>query len=641
MVLAELGGKLRESIRKLQLSSTTTEQSLTKTDIDNILSEISRALIESDVNIKLVFQLRENVKRKVDHLLSESSTTSDTASSSSSSSLKRRIHHRNQNQKNIARLVQRAVMDELIALLQPPTKVTSSMVATGSGENTEDNTTNSSNAMATKKKKAGTNKSRANTKDSIHSTMDSNHPLSAIRRGVSNVIVMVGLQGAGKTTTIGKLAQYYVKKQYKVGIICADTFRAGAFDQLKQNATKLRIPFYGSYHDVNPIQIAVQGVQQFKKDHYEIIIIDTSGRHKQENALFDEMSDLITTIQPNLTVLVVDATQGQSVYDQALAFHQTVPVGSVIVTKLDGHAKGGGALSAVAATQSPIIFTGTGEHFDDLEVFHAESFVQQLLGFGNLRGLMDVMNNDDDDTDPSKKQAEMMEKLQKGQYTLRDMYQHVEKMVNIGSLNKITSMIPGMSDFTGQNVSAGQEEEQKYRLRRFMIIMDSMTNAELDGMVTFQNYVQGTDPNTESRIKRIARGAGCHINEVKMTLQAHEQFATMFGKYGKMAAAAGGAGMMGGGANNPMLKGQQQQFMQRMKKNPQATMNQMLNSMDPSMIQSMGGRQQVMAMMEQMANGGGMGGMGGMDPMSMMMNGGGGGGGMGGMDVAAMMKSMM
>ena len=619
MVLAELGGKLRESIRKLQLSSTTTEQSLTKSDIDNLLSEISRALIESDVNIKLVFQLRENVKRKVDHLLTETTGSATTdAASSSSSSLKRRIHHPNQNQKNIARLVQRAVMDELIALLQPPTKVATS-VTSGDQDETQ---------LSTKKK------SKANTKNSNHaSLMNQNHPLSIIRRGSSNVIVMVGLQGAGKTTTIGKLAQYYVKKQYKVGIICADTFRAGAFDQLKQNATKLRIPFYGSYHDVNPIQIAVQGVQQFKKDHYEIIIIDTSGRHKQESALFDEMSDLITTVQPNLTVLVVDATQGQSVYDQALAFHQTIPVGCVIVTKLDGHAKGGGALSAVAATQSPIIFTGTGEHFDDLEQFHAESFVQQLLGFGNIRGLMDVMG-DNDDTDPSKKQAEMLEKLQKGQYTLRDMYQHVEKMVSIGSLNKITSMIPGMSEFSGANVSPGQDEEQKYRLRRFMIIMDSMTNAELDGIVTFNNYVQGTDPNTESRIKRIARGAGCHVNEVKMTLQAHEQFATMFGKYGKMAAAAGGGGI--GGSNNPMLKGQQQQFMQRMKKNPQGTMNQMLNSMDPAMIQSMGGRQQVMAMMEQMANGGG--GMGGgMDPMSMMMNGGAGGG----MDIAAMMKNMM
>jgi signal recognition particle subunit SRP54 len=443
MVLAELGGKLRDSIRRLQqqsFSSDGNNTSITKSDVDLVLSDISRALIESDVNIKLVFQLRENVKRKVDHLLltntdvQNSSTSSDTAATSNNSSLKRRINHNQFHQRNnIARLVQRAVIDELSALLQPAMN----KVAISSNTDKADGAATTTEASGTTlKKKSQLHKSRNSTNRNSNRnsyTNNENHPTNIIRRGVSNVIVMVGLQGAGKTTTIGKLAQYYIKKQYKVGVICADTFRAGAFDQLKQNATKLRIPFYGSYHDVNPIQIAVQGVAQFKKDQYEIIIVDTSGRHKQENALFDEMSDLITTIKPNLSILVVDATQGQSVYDQALAFHQAIPVGCVIVTKLDGHAKGGGALSAVAATQSPIIFTGTGEHFDDLEVFHAESFIQQLLGFGNLRGLMDAMNPNEAGDDPTQKQAEMMEKMQKGHYTLRDMYRHVEKMVNIGT----------------------------------------------------------------------------------------------------------------------------------------------------------------------------------------------------------------
>jgi signal recognition particle subunit SRP54 len=175
-----------------------------------------------------------------------------------------------------------------------------------------------------------------------------------------------------------------------------------------------------------------------------------------------------------------------------------------------------------------------------------------------------------------------------------------------------------MSDFTnGATLPPGQEGEQMYRFRRFMIIMDSMTNAELDGLVTFHDYAKGTNLVTESRIRRIARGAGCHINEVKMTLQEHEQFKSMFGQYGKMAAATGT------GVNNPMFsnKGQQQQFIQKMKKNPQATMNQLLNNMDPAMIQSMGGRQQVINMMEQMASGSGMGGSMGFDPLSMMMSG--------------------
>lgn len=661
MVLAELGGKLRESIRKLQLASSSTAASsssdpytITKNDVDTLLSDISRALIESDVNIKLVFQLRENIKRKVDPLLAEmvsataaasGDNSSDTTTAMTTGMKRHRATNHNQqsaNNQRILRLVHRAVVDELVALLQPPSpQAASSSKSEGAGGNNDDVTTLS------KKKPSSNNKSKNKNHGRGSNTAFSNrnHPMNIIRKGTCNIIVMVGLQGAGKTTTIGKLAHYYIKKQYKVGLICADTFRAGAFDQLKQNATKLRIPFYGSYQNVNPITIAQQGIQQFQKDGYEIILIDTSGRHKQESTLFVEMSNLITTVQPHLTILVVDATQGQSLYDQALAFHTSVPVGCVIVTKLDGHAKGGGALSAVAATQSPIVFTGTGEHFDDLEIFDPESFVHQLLGYGNIRGLMDAMNNYSEE-DEETKNAIMMEKLAKGEYTLRDMYKDVEKILNIGSWNKLTSMIPGMSDFAGgagQALSPGQEEEQTYRLRRFMIIMDSMTNGELDGKFKFQNYVHDTDPIVVSRLQRIARGAGCHVNEVKMTLQAHAQFATMFGKYGKLAATANA---MNTGAGGPFGSGmgaaQQQQLMQRMKKNPEGTMNQLLNNMDPAMIQSMGGRQQIMAMMEQMANGGGNAvprpGAGYvMDPLAMASS----GGGIGGAGLANMMQNMI
>ena len=198
-----------------------------------------------------------------------------------------------------------------------------------------------------------------------------------MKRGKPNVILFVGLQGAGKTTSIAKFANYYQRKGWKVAMVCADTFRAGAFDQLKQNATKLRVPFYGSYTEADPVLIAQEGVEQFVSDKYEIIIVDTSGRHKQEGALFEEMQEISAAVRPDNTIFVMDATQGQAVYDQALAFREAVNVGSVVVTKLDGHAKGGGALSAVAATQSPIIFLGSGEKFDDFELFNAQSFVSK------------------------------------------------------------------------------------------------------------------------------------------------------------------------------------------------------------------------------------------------------------------------
>lgn len=302
MVLAELGGKLRESLKKLSSSS-----SIDAAALNDLLSEISRALIESDVNVNLVMKLRENIKERVGKAVQ-----------------KHEEEHSGAEVASVHTLVQKSVMDELTTLLTPEKVKPYRM-----------------------------------------------------KKGKPNVILFVGLQGAGKTTSIAKFANYYQRKGWKVAMVCADTFRAGAFDQLKQNATKLRVPFYGSYTEADPVLIAEEGVEQFVKDKYEVIIVDTSGRHKQEGALFEEMQEISAAVRPDNTIFVMDATQGQAVYDQALGFREAVNVGSVVVTKLDGHAKGGGALSAVAATQSPIIFLGSGEKFDDFELFNAQSFVSK------------------------------------------------------------------------------------------------------------------------------------------------------------------------------------------------------------------------------------------------------------------------
>ena len=175
-------------------------------------------------------------------------------------------------------------------------------------------------------------------------------------------------------------------------MVCADTFRAGAFDQLKQNATKVRIPFYGSYTETDPVQIAKEGVEQFKREGFEMIIVDTSGRHMQEEALFAEMKQVNEAINPDEIIFVMDSSIGQACFEQAKAFKQAVSVGSVIITKLDYNAKGGGALSAVAATEAPITFIGTGEHFTDFESFDPESFVNRLLGLGDLKKLFSVIS---------------------------------------------------------------------------------------------------------------------------------------------------------------------------------------------------------------------------------------------------------
>ena len=208
------------------------------------------------------------------------------------------------------------------------------------------------------------------------------------KKGKANVVMFVGLQGAGKTTTVAKYAHYYQARKWKVAMVCADTFRAGAFDQLKQNATRVRVPFYGSYTETDPVKIAAEGVEQFRREGYDIIIVDTSGRHKQEASLFEEMVQVQEAVQPDDIVFTMDSTIGQAAFGQAEAFKKAVRVGSVIITKLDGHAKGGGALSAVAATGSPIIFVGTGEHFDELAPFEAKAFISKLLGRGDLAGLI-------------------------------------------------------------------------------------------------------------------------------------------------------------------------------------------------------------------------------------------------------------
>jgi len=400
-------------------------------------------------------------------------------------------------------------------------------------------------------------------------------------------------------------------------MVCADTFRAGALDQLKQNAVKLRVPFYGSYTQADPVRIAEDGVEQFVKDRYEVIIVDTSGRHQQEVALLEEMQEIAAAVQPDNTILVMDATQGQAVFDQARAFHNAVEVGSVIITKLDGHAKGGGALSAVVATDSPILFLGSGEHFDDLDSFNAKSFVSKLLGFGDVRGLMEAMKSVHD----GKSQEELMEKMSRGEFTLRDMYNQFSKVMNLGPMNKLMGMIPGMPDYL---VPKGGDQEATHRLRKFMVMMDSMNNAELDGKVDLHKKF---DKTVESRILRIARGSGCHPAEVKMLLLAHKQMEGMVTQMGKNM----------GGKN---MQARQQQMAAQMRKNPNL-INQRLNQMDPRMLQQMGGRENVMAMMQQMAKGGGTGGMPNMDSLMGGMPGGAGGGGfpgMPGMDMESMMK---
>ncbi|KAL5722328.1 signal-recognition-particle GTPase [Ranunculus cassubicifolius] len=345
--------------------------------------------------------------------------------------------------------------------------------------------------------------------------LDPGKPCFAPKRSKPSVVMFVGLQGAGKTTTCTKYAHYHQKKGWKPALVCADTFRAGAFDQLKQNATKAKIPFYGSYMEADPVKIAADGVERFKKENCDLIIVDTSGRHKQEASLFEEMRQISEVTKPDLVIFVMDSSIGQAAFDQAEAFKKSVAVGAVIITKMDGHAKGGGALSAVAATKSPVIFIGTGEHMHEFEEFDVKPFVSQLLGLGNLSGFVnkikDILPMD------TQQSEEMVGQLSKGQFTLRIFYEQLQIVLKMGSFSQIVSMLPG---FSSDLMPKGREKEFQAKYTRYMIMMDSMTNQELDS--------RDLNLMNESRIMRIARGSGSSVEQVRELFKEYKRFSKLY-----------------------------------------------------------------------------------------------------------------
>lgn len=399
----------------------------------------------------------------------------------------------------------------------------------------------------------------------LQKMLDAGKKPYVLKKGQPNVVMFVGLQGSGKTTTCTKYAYYYQRKGWKVGLVCADTFRAGAFDQLKQNATRVKVPFYGSYTENNPVSIAAEGVEFFKQERFELIIVDTSGRHKQESALFEEMEAVAEAVDPNEIIFVMDSTIGQSCYDQATAFSSSVKVGSVIVSKLDSNAKGGGALSAIAATSSPIIFIGTGEAFDDFENFDSKSFIKRLLGLGDIDTLFNVVN----EAVPTEKQPELINKIQHGEFTLRDMYEQFQAVLKMGPINQVMSMIPGIGS---QLIEKGREKEGVARIKRFMCMMDSMTDEELDGAKKM----------IDSRIIRVARGSGTSIAEVNVLLNEYSRFSKMVKKMGKMNI----------GKGNDMANFQ---------RNPAQMYKKLQSAVDPRMMKQLGGSANMMNLMKEMS----------------------------------------
>ncbi len=414
MVLDNLGTSLKDALKKVANAG-----KIDKEVIDEVVKDIQRAMIQADVNVRLVMKLSGQIKNRA---LTESPPPG----------MDSREH------------VLRIVYTELVNIIGKATTITLE----------------------------------------------------------PQTIMMVGLQGSGKTTTTSKLARYFSRKGLKPAVICADTFRPGAYDQLSQLCAKLGVAFYGERDNKDAVAIVRNGLKEMSK--YDVRIVDTAGRHALEKELIQEAKDIGAITQFSHRFLVLDAAIGQQASEQAKAFNDAVGITGVIITKLDGTAKGGGALSAVSDTNTSIAFIGVGETPEDLERFDPDGFISRLLGMGDLKALVEKAN------DVLSKQDVNVEKMMTGRFTLNDMYAQLEAINKMGPLKQIMSMLPlgGL----GGNITDDMYKMTQDKLGGYKIIMDSMTEGEKE------------DPKLigQSRIMRISRGAGRSPEDVRELLKYHK-----------------------------------------------------------------------------------------------------------------------
>ena len=321
--------------------------------------------------------------------------------------------------------------------------------------------------------------------------------------GSTNKVLMLGIQGSGKTTVTAKLSKFLAKQGYRVAVIGADTYRPGALTQLKTMCEKANVEVYGEENKKDSPEIVKNGLKHFENSNYDIIVIDTAGRHKEEKELLEEMTRISKVAQPDLVLLVIDGTIGQQCYNQAEAFHKTVPVGGIIITKLDSSAKGGGALAAAAATGAQIMYISTGERIDDIEKFSPTRFVGRLLGMGDIQALLDMAKRLE-----TEGEEERLKRISHGKMNMEDFYYQIEEATRAGGLRNILDNMPGFSGM----VKEDQLEQQEARMEKWRYIIQSMTKQEK------------ADPDilNASRIKRIARGSGWSEHEVKELLKAYK-----------------------------------------------------------------------------------------------------------------------
>jgi signal recognition particle subunit SRP54 len=464
MVLDDLGSSLRSTLNDLRGKTRIDEE-----DVDGVVKEIQRSLIQADVDIALVQDLSDSIKSRA---LEEEPPAGTSARD----------------------WVLRIVYEELVELL---------------GESTE-------------------------------------IPLE------EQTILLAGLYGSGKTTTAAKMAWWFSKKGLRPAVIQTDTDRPGAYDQAKQMAENAEVEFYGDPDENDPVTIATEGLEATQDA--DVRIVDTAGRDGLNDELIEQIERIEAAVNPDRNLLILDAAMGQSAKDQAQEFEEAIGIDGVGITKLDGTAKGGGALAAVNETDSTIAFLGTGETVKDIERFEPSSFVSRLLGMGDIEQLaerveraMTEAQEEDEDWDP--------EDMLEGNFTLRDMKKQMDAMNRMGPLDQVMDMIPGMGGGVMDQLPDDAMDVTEERMRDFEVIMDSMTDEELENP-----RIIGA-----SRTKRIARGSGKPEDRIRELLQQHKMMDQTLGQFQNMGdgdmermmqqmqqqGGMGGMGGGGGGGQNP------------------------------------------------------------------------------------------
>jgi len=317
-------------------------------------------------------------------------------------------------------------------------------------------------------------------------------------------IMLVGLLGSGKSTTVGKLARYYKNRNYKVCSLGLDTYRPAAREQLKQVSDKIGIPCFIDESEKSPLKVYKKFKAEIEK--FDIILIDTAGRHSLDKELIEELNQLKKEINSDESILVISADIGQAAIQQAQSFHEACNITNIIVTKMDGTARAGGALTASSSTGSKIVFIGTGEKFEDLEEFNPKGFISRILGLGDLDALLKKAEEVID----KESAEELSKRVLKGDFTLIDLYEQMQEMRKMGPISKLMELIPGMSNL---KIPKEALQMQEGKLEKWKFIMQSMTKEELE------------DPEIidSNRIARIAKGCGCKESEIRDLIKQYRQ----------------------------------------------------------------------------------------------------------------------